>query len=377
LSDPNRWQPHTGLLLLAVEWGAVLGAAVLLALRLTAPDPRIGDDDFQVFYAGAAALRIGGSVYVGDFVSPPWFALLILPLVWLPLEAARGIWLALNLGLLYLAVVLSASLAQLQWPARRLLLAALLCGLWPPVEFGLKLGQNSLLAWVFLLAALRAASLRRPATCGALLALALVKPQLAFLFAGGLFARAVRQREWWPLAGAALATIVALAVAVALVAPASYADLLVLRPRPWNYWESNVALPALLAWLLGDQGWALGLYLALAIAASGVVIALWATRLEDFAWLAAMTACVTLLVSPYAYPYDAVLLVLPALWVVGRVREGAVPQPRWWPLLAAGILLGLWLFERTADYSPTRFLSLLPPLALGLLVLMMRRVPER
>jgi hypothetical protein len=50
--------------LAAAEWLAVALGTLALACQLATPDSRIGDDDFQVFYAGAAAIAAGQSPYV-------------------------------------------------------------------------------------------------------------------------------------------------------------------------------------------------------------------------------------------------------------------------------------------------------------------------
>ena len=217
----------------------------LLAVRASSPDPRIGDDDFGVFFAAAAAVAGQGSAYVGDFVSPPWFALALVPLTALPLPAARALWHGFNLALLLAATALASRLVGLAWPVRRVCLVGALTGLIPAVEFGLHLGQNSLLVWVLVLAALRLAADGRFAATGTLLALALLKPQLVWLFAIGVAALAWRQRRLRALLGAGALTLVVLAAASAVVAPDSYADLLSLRPRTWDYWGSTVALPSL------------------------------------------------------------------------------------------------------------------------------------
>src|SRR4051794_14110706 len=130
---PGATTPHRQGFAPALEWLAVLGAAGLLVWQLATPDPRIGDDDFQVFYTGAAAFAAGHSPYVGDFVSPPWFALALVPLTALPLDLARGVWLAVSCALLLATTVASARLVGLAWPPRRLLLAALTFALWPPI----------------------------------------------------------------------------------------------------------------------------------------------------------------------------------------------------------------------------------------------------
>ena len=307
-------------------------------------------------------------------MSPPWFALALLPLTWLPLDLARGLWLACNLALLIVTTAACARLVDLAWPPRQLLLAAFLLGLWPPVEFGLKLGQNSLLVWALVLAALHAACASRYGATGALLALALVKPQLVCFFGLGLAVLAARERALPRFLGAAVGVAGTLAVAVLFLAPDAYADLLALRPRTWNYWGSTIALPPLLASLLGSQPGGIALYLPIAIGGSLALARQWARAVPaDLAYVAALTACATLLLTPYAYPYDAVLLQLPLLWLVAT----ATPRCRvGWPsllALAALTIAALWLLERPADYTAWRLLGLLPPLALLLALPAARR----
>jgi hypothetical protein len=359
--------------IVVAEWAALAVGVGLLGYLLASPDPRIGDDDFQVFYEGAAALARGQSPYVGDFVSPPWFALAIVPLTALPLSVARAVWLGLNLALLVAATAAAARLADARWPPRRVLLAAVLCALWPPVTFGLKLGQNSLLAWLLVLSAVLAARADRPATSGALLALAAIKPQLAFLFGAGLALRAWRLGQTTRLLVAGALALLLLGTAVALLAPDSYVDLMQLRPQPWNYWGSNVGLPPLLAAFLGSPERGLLAYVPLALLGMGLLLARWRDAAADLGWLGAITACGTLVLTPYAYPYDAVLLQLPLLWI-------AAHAPARWalrrPLALAGavtLLVALWLLERPADYTAWRFLGLLPPLGLLALLVWARR----
>ncbi|HEY7066220.1 MAG TPA: glycosyltransferase family 87 protein [Chloroflexota bacterium] len=357
-----------------LEWLVAALAAALLAYQLASPDARIGDDDFQVFYTGAAAIAAGHSPYIGDFVSPPWFALALVPLTWLPLAAARGVWLALGLALLLGTTAGCARLVGLEWPARRLVLAALVFGLWPPVEFGLKLGQNSLLVWALIVAALLAAQAHRYAFTGALIGLALVKPQLVVLFAAGLAVRAAPQRAISRYLGAAATVVAALALAVWLVAPDAYADLLALRPHTWEYWGSTVALPPLLAQVSGSQTFGIAAYLLVAIVGGLAVLREWARDCQrSIAPVAALTAAASLVLAPYTYPHDAVLLQLPILWLVPWVH--ALPRSAWRTWLAVGVcaLCGLWLLERPADYTPWRFLGLLPPLGLLLALVFARR----
>jgi hypothetical protein len=335
----------------------------VLTAQLTGPDPRIGDDDFQVFYGGAAAIAAGRSPYVGDFVSPPWFALALAPLTLLPLPAARAVWLALNLVLLLVAAMLAVELVGLRWPPRRVALAAALYAVWPPVEFGLRLGQNSVLAWVLILGALRAAQKEQYPISGALLALAAVKPQLVWLFAVGLAVRAGKRGRLATLLASAGAVLAGATLAVAAIAPESYAELLAGQPRTWNYWGSTVAIPPLLATATGSPVLAVALYLPLAAAGTVMVARQWSIG-TDLPYLASISACATLLLTPYAYPYDALLLGLPALWLVARAADRDRLSPLGRALVAAVAVLGLVILERPADYDASRFLGLLPPLAL-------------
>ena len=113
-------------------------------------------------------------------------------------------------------------------------------------------------------------------------------------------------------------------------------------------------------------------YLPLALFGTGLLLACWRDPAVDLSWLGAITACGTLLLTPYAYPYDAVLLELPLLWLVAR----APAMLGGWPLVLGSILLllvALWLLERPADYTAWRFLGLLPPLGLLALLVWARR----
>jgi hypothetical protein len=327
-----------------------------------------------VFYAGAAAVVARRSPYVGDFVSPPWFALALVPLTAIPLPAARALWLGLNLALLVAAIALAARLVGLDWPARRVALVAAIAALVPAVEFGLHLGQNSLLVWVLVLAALQLAADRRFAASGALLALALLKPQLVWLFALGTAALAWRQGSLRAFLGTGALTLVGLAALSALVAPDSFADLLSLRPRTWNYWGSTVALPPLLAWVSGAEALGVLLYLPAALLGSAAVVRLWASRAPvNLPTVASLTACATLVLTPYSYAYDAVLLGLPLLWIAAHLRQVGSRRRGWPVAILAASLLAVFFLERPADYAPTRFVGLLAPLVvLGAVWLLQR-----
>jgi hypothetical protein len=251
-------------------------------------------------------------------------------------------------------------------------------------------------------------STRRYGLSGGLLALSLIKPQLGFLLAGGLAVAASRSAGLRRMVLVGAGVLAGLALSVWLVAPTSYTELVAAPPRTWEYWGSTVALPPVLAWLLGSQSMAVAVYLPVAVAGAALVLRQWSlharpgssrslpppgeivdaptesqgrARHQDdgspdtcsLSHLAALTAGATLVLTPYAYPYDAILLQLPILWLVAR--GGAAPAGRRPQLVltcAVG-LVALWLLERPADYSAWRFLGLLPPLGLIVALLSVRR----
>ena len=119
---------------------------------------------------------------------------------------------------------------------------------------------------------------------------------------------------------------------------------------------------------------AVGLYLPLAVAGSLALLRRWAgDEPPDLAYLSALTACATLLLTPYAYPYDAVLLQLPVLWLVAAATRHTSADWRLVLALAAAGVGGLWLLERPADYTAWRLIGLLPPLGLLLALPTARR----
>jgi hypothetical protein len=137
------------------------------------------------------------------------------------------------------------------------------------------------------------------------------------------------------------------------------------------------------------------------LAGAGLVMARWLGPVRDLPALAALTLAVTLLVTPYAFYYDYVLLILPLLLVAARVvrafswRRAVLLAAllTWsWSVVIADVWLREWLVvwwgevealvgsDGVAElwtaldyYAYGRFFGLLVPLAL---VLCLWRAPR-
>jgi hypothetical protein len=110
------------------------------------------------------------------FVSPPPFAWLVLPLVPLGAAGATYSWLGSSIAALVVAWWIAAPPA---WPPRALWLLAAVA--WYPVLYGLSLAQPDLVVMMLAAVAWRLAESRRPYVAGAVLGLAVIKPQLLLL----------------------------------------------------------------------------------------------------------------------------------------------------------------------------------------------------
>jgi hypothetical protein len=142
------------------------------------------------------------------FVSPPPLAWLVVPLTALPYQLAYWTWSAVLLGALVLAWRIAA-------PGDSRVRAVILVAAvgWLPIIYGLQLGQPALLVAAGVAACLALLRRDRDWAAGAVLALVVLKPQLALLVPPALLVAG----RWRAFAGAAVAIgLLAAASALAL-----------------------------------------------------------------------------------------------------------------------------------------------------------------
>ena len=280
-----------------------------------------------------------GSTALSWFVSPPYVAALLAPLGVLPYPVAGVLWTALTLVLLWLSVrslvALDPAFAALAgW--RGLLLAESCQAVLELVGAG----QDTAVVLAALTGGALLLARKHAVPAGLVFALALVKPQLAWLVPLALLGR----RAWGALAGFVAGASVLLVLSVLVVGPDSWARWLGAISTPLYRDEviagqtaKNATVQGLVEHLVPGSGWpSTAIWLAAFVILT--VLAIRHRRLLDGVPLpVVLVSAVPLtmvLMTPHAMVYDLVV-VLPA--VVWLVAERGSPRVR--GLAAIGYVL--------------------------------------
>jgi alpha-1,2-mannosyltransferase len=300
--------------------------------------------DFLNLYAGASLARDG--VFAGmhapevqlqreqqytpqlkelvPFVRPPFYALFLAPLAWLPFGPAFWAWLGVQ------AAVLAGTWA---WAFRRWGADALIFGsMYLPTALGIAHGQDCVLILAIVLGAYALANREQHFLSGIVLGAGLIKFHLFLLWPIMLLI----QRRWRMLAGACAVVTAESLLSLILAGPggiAKYVALLRmtglrhLSPSP----ELMINVRGLAMNLSIDHTAVTGFLTAAAVMMT--IAACWRAPL----WRAVAAASAgSLLVAPHVYGYDAGLL-LAGLWLA--MFEGAEQGASRWPRITAAILL--------------------------------------
>jgi glycosyl transferase family 87 len=242
------------------------------------------------------------------FPYPPPFLLLVTPLGLLPFPYAFALWLFAT-GAFYLLAT------------RRLAPVPSSIAL-PPVFPNALVGQNGFLftgLFAFAVEALRS----RPFVGGMLFGCFVLKPQLAPLIPVALIAA----RAWRAVAGAMVSTVLLLLVGLMAFGFRSYvacAQMMVLYGHfvsvgSWQ-WTEMASVFAFFRFFGVSQPVSFAVQLVAAAAATAVTWRAWASNRQS---RAAELAAATVLVPPYLFTYDALLLVIPFAWLLKHGERGA------------------------------------------------------
>jgi len=296
------------------------------------------------------------------YVHPPFVAVALRPLTWLPYESAVAVWMVLSAAL-YVAGVLLVLRTCPELDLRYRILVLLLALAFEPFLFECWLGgQLSSVGFFAFATAGYFLHSRRPVAAGLALGLCFYKPTLLVLVLPGL----VLARQGRVLAGMAatgvLLGLISL-VAVGWETCRGYLDVLLafrqstttgagLEIRTWKYVDlsNNVRL------LLGNSPWNLALVAALALAPL-----LWLLR-SWWHWPAAaddrrrLTWAATLMLTPvinlYVGVYDSILVVQGAILVADvLLRRGRSLTGSGWAYLLLLAAVTPWFSQNVAQLA--------------------------
>jgi hypothetical protein len=253
------------------------------------------------------------------FTSPPWLAMLVMPLQPFSLGVAFGIFTVLSMLLLALAAW------RLAWGGNgtRLVATALVLSAWPTVMGAIR-GQSSLGVAALLGLSASASFVGADGRAGALAGLAALKPTLLPLW--GI--RLVVERRWRAIAVAAAVVVLLMLLAAVVVSPKAVTDypsyLLNLAGSAETF---GIHVEQMINWRGASARLGAGESL---LAVAGIVLTLaavaiswwWARRSPRSLALGAATAFVaTPLVIPHANQHEAILATLGILIAVAAVEE--------------------------------------------------------
>lgn len=240
------------------------------------------------------------------FTYPPPYLFIIAPLALAPYWLSFALWLTITVTVYLLALTgkWRTSLAMSH----------------PSVLANCLIGQNGFLTTSIFAAGLSIFA-KRPFKGGLMLGLIVIKPQLALALPFALMAG----RQWRVAAGALLSgssvLLMAFVVFGANVYTRFYPALqMMAQGVKLNLWRWNelASVFAALRYLGVPQWAALGGQIIIGSAVIALMCRAWWRDLEE---REALLAAASVLVSPYIFTYDALLLVLPMSWLLERGRH--------------------------------------------------------
>jgi len=249
-----------------------------------------------------ALLHVGGWL---PFAYPPPFLLVAWPFSLPPFAIGFALWVALTAALYMLA---TRKIAPLELPYSH-----------PAVISNAMTGQNGFLTSALFIAGTSLLE-KRPLMAGCVLGLLVIKPQLALLLPFALLAG----KEWKAIAGAAFTSLALLAAALLLFGADAYRGFFDALPIFTGYlrrgWPPNeLATPYAFFRFFGAQhAAAMALHCLVAAGAAAATLRTWWARAE---YRVPMLAAASIMMPPYALPYDALFLIVPVAWLIDRQRH--------------------------------------------------------
>lgn len=343
---------------------------VILALVFSVIDLPFLGRDFISFWTGAQAIRTGHSPYDQAFqtaiqqanrwdvrvemfpfhpyVYPPWLAILLWPLAWLPYRMAFAVWLALNLvlgatGLGLLMAVLRPR--GLRYASPVVWLAAFL---YLPLLHGLVVGQPHLLLFFLMALVVWGSVTGHDGTAGVALGVMSIKPQVGLALAAVFGLVWLIRRRWRALLSLILTGLMCVAISFVLLpnwmtdmlaAPDQFVALTGLPLLPSGFRDYPTLYAAIQIGLASSPA----LLLAPIVAAGMLPLAIYRFRRRQMTWqwFSALACSSLVILTPYARVYELTLLLWPMLYILFSaelraprgVRVSLVASAYLWPLV--------------------------------------------
>jgi hypothetical protein len=295
-------------------------AGKLLAAKQNPYDPA-AQTEMQRAYGWNKATDGIGLYDCLPYFYPPWFLLLVTPLLRLDYATAKIAWLVVSVELLALSGLL---LRDLLSGVARAVPLVVVC-MFALSVFSVLMGQTPPLIFFLITAAWWLLDRERDFSAGCLLVWLAIKPQLSAVLLLGVFLWAIRQRRFGVFYGfVGMLSVLALWSTMVLPGwPLKMLQATGKTPLPTDYFPWYGTTWLLVGKTLGLRGaplWAFYLGVALPILA-WVCRTAWSreSRLAD---VFALTTLAAFFVAPYGQPYDFAILLIPFLVLLnGRLAE--------------------------------------------------------
>ncbi len=330
--------------------------------------------DFRGYYAAARVLIAGGNPYdyhqvapvllkvtgeMGNnpYYYPPWFAWIFIPLIGLPFQIARVVWMAINLVIWDLGLWKLGKIVK--WPPegwKRYTLYSLATFSFAWITW--RYEQAGVLIFALLVVLISAVENKQWTWAGLWMALLLIKPNVMLIVVAGLSVWLIRRRQWRPI----LVMLLCLGVLVAIstwITPDWYKPffekgfgqgltLVLDGPGKVVALRINTTLMDWLRTLGISSAWWLPLYvLAAAVGTIVFFVALW--RSESFLQALAISLLASYALTPYAMQYDNPALVIVVFWALWLCSSS--PQRMRVGILLAGFIFSVIFWQRNISWA--------------------------
>ena len=347
---------------------ALLGLTVAVALLIATPERIRNNVDFPAFYNAGRIVKdyAGGELYNSElqqtlygeiapvtaatkslfFVYSPFFALLFVPLAWLPYPLAFALWVLISAVLFtvgFRLVWTAAALPQEHFTNAFVIALSFL----PFYSWCLLIGQTTAFGFFWLALAIYFDRQSRSVLSGLALAMLLYKPTLLLLIVPMLFVT----RRWLSLMGFAAGALLLGTVSLAVIGFAGvprYFHLLAffsrakasgLHPIIFDVDALSFFIP-----LFGQRASLIALGFAIVVAP--FLVRAW----QRDSWNSfAPTITWSLVLNLYVVIYDATLIILAVVLSAGKLGQDRLPRTFRW------LMLALFLLPWVAKQSTVRF----------------------